>query len=120
VGSAGIVAHGLNPKATQVMAEAGVDISLQVSTPITALNLGDWDWLVTVCGDAEEQCPVLPASVVKRHWPLADPAKATGSEAHIDAVFRATRDDLRSRVIQLLEEIEEASIRGRPRSPSKK
>lgn len=100
--SAGIEAHGKNPRAIAVMAEAGVDISAQESTRLTDEMLAGADYLVTVCGHADEHCPVLPAGVRKEHWPLPDPAKATGTEDEIMAVFRASRDDIRDRVADLL------------------
>ncbi len=102
VGSAGIVAHGKNPRAIAVMGQAGVDISSQESTQLTAAIL-DWaDYVVTVCGHADEHCPALPPNTRKEHWPLDDPAKATGSEEQILQVFRATRDEVRERVVDLL------------------
>lgn len=61
--------------------------------------------VVTVCGHADEHCPALPPGVQKRHWPLEDPAKATGTEQDILARFRATRDEVRDRVAALLAEI---------------
>ena len=100
--SAGIEAHGKNPRAIAVMAEAGVDISAQESTRLTDEMLAATDYLVTVCGHADEHCPVLPTGMRKEHWPLSDPAKATGSEEEIMAVFRASRDDIRARVADLL------------------
>jgi len=100
--SAGIEAHGRNPRAIAVMAEAGVDISAQESTRLTDAMLAGVDLVVTVCGHADEHCPVLPAGTVKEHWPLSDPAKATGPEAELMAVFRATRDEVRQRVADLL------------------
>lgn len=103
--SAGIEAHGKNPRAIAVMAEAGVDISGQESTRLTDEMLAAADYLVTVCGHADEHCPRLPAGLRKEHWPLSDPAKATGTEDEIMAVFRASRDDIRSRVADLLERL---------------
>ena len=105
VQSAGIEAHGKNPRAIAVMAEAGVDISHQESTRLTSAMLAWSDVVVTVCGHADEHCPALPPGVHKIHWPLNDPAKATGTEAEIMAVFRATRDDIRDRVKQLFSEL---------------
>jgi len=105
VRSAGIEAHGQNPRAIEVMREAGVDISQQRSTPLTP-DMLDWaDLVVTVCGHADEQCPVLPAGTRKEHWPLDDPARAEGSEAGVTAVFRACRDDIHNRVEALLRRI---------------
>ena len=105
VQSAGIEAHGKNPRAIAVMSEAGVDISNQHSTKLTAEMLAEADYLVTVCGHADEHCPALPAGVRKEHWPLDDPAKATGNEEEIMAVFRASRDDIKDRVINLLDRL---------------
>jgi len=104
VASAGIEAHGKNPRAIAVMAEAGLDISRQESTIVTDDMLHRADVVVTVCGHADEMCPALPPSVRKVHWPLADPARATGSEAEILAAFRATRDEVEDRVRRLLSE----------------
>jgi len=101
--SAGIEAHGQNPRAIAVMAEDGVDISGQQSTRLTEAMLDDVDIIVTVCGHADEHCPALPATVRKLHWPLSDPARAEGDEEHILSVFRACRDDIRERVRQLLD-----------------
>lgn len=103
--SAGIEAHGKNPRAIAIMREAGIDISGQESTRITDAMLEAADVVVTVCGHADEHCPAVPARVRKIHWPLNDPAKATGSEASVMAVFRASRDDIRDRVLALLEEL---------------
>jgi len=107
VQSAGIEAHGKNPRAITVMKEAGVDISGQESTRVTDEMLAAADVLVTVCGHADEHCPVVPAGVHKIHWPLEDPARATGSEEEIMDVFRASRDDIRRRVAALLDELKQ-------------
>ena len=101
--SAGIEAHGKNPRAIAVMQEAGLDIASQESTKVTPAMLAQADLVVTVCGHADAHCPVLPTGTRKEHWPLDDPAKTTGSEAEIMAVFRTSRDDIRSRVQDLLQ-----------------
>ena len=100
--SAGIEAHGKNPRAIAVMREAGVDISHQESTRVTPEMLAQADLVITVCGHADEHCPILPPGVRKQHWPLEDPAKATGTEEQIMAKFRATRDEVKSRVEGLI------------------
>ncbi len=105
VESAGIEAHGKNPRAIAVMQEAGVDISGQESTVMTQSMLDAADTVVTVCGHADEQCPALTPETRKIHWPLEDPARATGTEEEIMAQFRDTRDEVRSRVVDLLETI---------------
>ena len=107
--SAGIESHGKNPRAIEVMREAGVDISQQESTKLTDEMLTTADYVVTVCGHADKNCPVLPAGTRKEHWPLDDPAKATGSEDEVMAVFRASRDDIRRRVEGLIKRLENES-----------
>ncbi|MEJ8567737.1 arsenate reductase (thioredoxin) [Elongatibacter sediminis] len=103
--SAGIEAHGKNPRAIQVMAEAGVDISGQESTIVSPAMLDQANLVVTVCGHADEHCPILPSGVRKLHWPLEDPARAAGGEDEVLNVFRATRDDIRERVETLIREL---------------
>jgi arsenate reductase len=102
VQSAGIEMHGKNPRAIDVMREASVDISRQESTKLTDQMLAAANYVVTVCGHADENCPVLPAGVRKEHWPLDDPAKAIGSEGEVMAAFRESRDDIRLRVEGLI------------------
>lgn len=101
VASAGIETHGLNPLAVQVMAEVGIDISNQQSKLIDADYLKHCDLVVTLCGDARDHCPVTPPTVQKQHWPLNDPAQATGTEAERLAVFREVRDQIEERVWNL-------------------
>ena len=108
--SAGIEAHGKNLRALQIMQEAGIDISDQESTRLTDDMLTWADLVVTVCGHADEHCPVLPSGTRKEHWPLNDPAKATGSEAEIMTVFRASRDDIRQRVEDLIARLKQELV----------
>lgn len=103
--SAGIESHGKNPRAIAVMAEAGIDISNQQSTKLSDSMLESADYVVTVCGHADEHCPTLPAGTRKEHWPLDDPAKATGTEEDIMTVFRQSRDEIRERVAGLIERL---------------
>ncbi len=100
--SAGIESHGKNPRAIAVMKEAGVDISAQESTTVSEQMLQAADLVVTVCGHADEHCPALPTGTNREHWPLNDPAKASGSEEEIMQVFRASRNDIEQRVKDLL------------------
>lgn len=102
VRSAGIEAHGQNPRAVAVMREAGVDIAGQASTKLTGDMLRWADLVVTVCGHADKHCPALPAGTRREHWPLPDPANAAGTEAEIMTVFRESRDEIRRRVEDLL------------------
>ena len=105
VQSAGIVAHGKNPRAIAVMLEAGIDISTQESTQLTDVMLQWADCVVTVCGHADEQCPTLPPGVQKQHWPLEDPAGAIGTEEEIMAKFRETSNKVKEHVQVLLTEL---------------
>ncbi len=108
--SAGIEAHGKNPRAISIMKEVGVDISHQESTQLTPEMIQEADIIVTVCGHADEHCPVIPAGTHKEHWPLDDPARAKGSEEAILGVFRQTRDQVRERVEDLLARIRSEGI----------
>jgi arsenate reductase len=101
--SAGIVAHGKNPRAITVMQEAGVDISSQESEALDPKLLDEVDLLVTVCGNADETCPTVPASCRKVRWPFDDPAKATGTEEEIMAEFRRVRDQIKARIAQFVQ-----------------
>ncbi|GBE07532.1 arsenate-mycothiol transferase ArsC1 [bacterium BMS3Bbin11] len=100
--SAGIEEHGKNLHTIKVMAEAGIDISNQKSTRLTDEMLNQADLVITVCGHADEHCPVLPAGTRKEHWPLDDPAKASGTVDENLDVFRATRDEVHQRVKDLI------------------
>ena len=109
VQSAGIEAHGKNPRAIAVMAEAGVDISAQESTRVTEAMLQAADLVITVCGHADEHCPTLPAGSRKEHWPLDDPAKVAGDEEQIMNIFRASRDEIKQRVNELVNRLKSKS-----------
>ena len=108
--SAGIEKHGMNPHAIKVMAEAGVDISQQYSkTPVELANLS-FDYVVTVCGHADENCPVFPGTTRVVHAAFEDPPKLTkhlpdGEEKL--AVYRRVRDEIRSFVAELPENLSE-------------
>jgi arsenate reductase len=99
VQSAGLEAHGLNPRAVKVMAEAGIDISNNASKTIDEDTLNRATFVITLCGHADEHCPViLNPNVIKWHWGFDDPAKATGTEEEIMDQFRKVRDAIKSRI----------------------
>jgi len=102
--SAGIEAHGLNPTAVRVMAEKGIDISGQTSEVIDPQLLAKADWVITLCGDANDRCPAVPPHVRREHWGFDDPAKATGTEEERLAVFRRVRDEIEERIRRFAEE----------------
>lgn len=105
VKSAGVEAHGLNPKAVQVMQEAGVDISNHTSDEIDPEVLQKCDYVITLCGDANDKCPLTPAEVKREHWDLSDPARAVGTDQEIRNTFRQVRDEIQARVKDLLKRI---------------
>jgi len=92
--SAGIETHGVNPKAIAVMKEDGLDISHHTSNNINEYRNIDFDYVITVCDNAKEQCPVFPSKAKKFHQNFPDPAKATGTEEIIQN-FREVRDQIK-------------------------
>ncbi|MFB9274429.1 arsenate reductase (thioredoxin) [Cohnella cellulosilytica] len=108
VKSAGLEAHGLNPRAVEAMKEAGVDISSHTSDVIDPDILNRAAYVITLCGHADEHCPVVSnPGVIRWHWGFDDPAKATGTEEEIREQFRAVRDAIRSRVEMLCRSLTE-------------
>ena len=101
--SAGIEAHGLNPNAVKVMAEVGVDILNNTSDVINMDILYHADFVVTLCGDAADKCPITPSHVKRAHWGFDDPAKATGTEEEKWAVFQRVRDEIEARIKKFAE-----------------
>jgi len=96
--SAGIEAHGQNPRAIAIMQEAGVDISGQESEILDPELLKTIDLLVTVCSHADAHCPAVYIPGKREHWPFNDPARASGTEEEIMAEFRRVRDEIRARI----------------------
>ncbi len=100
VRSAGIEAHGLNNWAVKVMDEVGIDISKQTSNIIDTAILERATLIVTLCGDAKDNCPTVPQTVNKQHWGFEDPAKAKGTEEERWRVFQRVRDQISARIIE--------------------
>ncbi|MEK3937477.1 arsenate reductase (thioredoxin) [Sporosarcina sp. FSL W7-1349] len=96
--SAGIEAHGVNPKAIEAMREVGIDITNQTSDIIDPDILYNADLVVTLCGDAADKCPVTPSHVRRVHWGFDDPAKAEGNEVEKWRVFQQVRDEIGDRI----------------------
>lgn len=111
--SAGIETHGLNPNAVKVMAEAGVDISNHTSKNVNTLFAVPLDYVVTVCGHADETCPSFPGKVRKVHVGFDDPpklakeiaARGGSAEEQLDA-YRRVRDEIRKWVDTLPDSLE--------------
>lgn len=103
--SAGLEAHGLNPRAVKVMEEAGVDISGHRSEVIDPAVLERADYIITLCGHADEHCPAVSnPNATRWHWGFDDPAKASGTEEEIIAEFRRVRDEIRERIARFVAE----------------
>jgi len=96
--SAGTEPKGLNPKAVQVMAELGIDIAQNSSDHISKYEDQTFDFVITLCGDANEKCPLFFGGVKRVHMGFADPPKATGSEEEVLSVYRRVRDEIRQQV----------------------
>jgi arsenate reductase len=103
--SAGIIAKGLDPLAVKVMAEVGVDISGQRSKTLDELSGLEFDYVVTLCDDAQETCPVFPGRARMVHKGFDDPprlAPLTENEAQRLTVYRRVRDEIRAFIEDLL------------------
>jgi arsenate reductase len=90
--SAGIETHGVNPKAIQVMAEDGVDISHHTSNNVDEYTTVPFDYVITVCDNANEACPFFPGNVERFHQNFPDPVKAAGDAEQVMDEFRRVRD----------------------------
>ncbi|MYL35221.1 arsenate reductase (thioredoxin) [Pontibacillus yanchengensis] len=98
VKSAGIEAHGLNPNAVKAMKEVDMDISEQESDIIDQEVLNNAEFVVTLCGDARDKCPITPTHVRNEHWGFDDPAKAEGTDEEKWDVFQRVRDEIGERI----------------------
>lgn len=103
--SAGVWPVGVSSRAIQVMAEAGVDISSQTSDHVDDFKTIDFDYVITLCDNAREQCPVFSGKAKLIHKPFEDPTFVMGSTDAIIAAFRQTRDQIRAFVETLPESL---------------
>lgn len=101
-GSAGTEKTSVNPLAIRVMAELGIDLGAHTSKLYDDVISQAWDYLITVCDDANERCPWVPGSVQRLHWSFPDPSRATGTEEQRFAVFRRVRDQIKERLTDWL------------------
>lgn len=102
--SAGIETHGVNPRAIATMKEDGIDISGHTSNNIEEYRGIAFDFVITVCDNARETCPFFPTEATKFHYNFPDPAKATGTEAEIEAEFREVREMIKRYCREFVEE----------------
>jgi arsenate reductase (thioredoxin) len=102
--SAGVRATRVNPRAIQVMAEIGIDISGQRSKSLAEFMADNFDLAITLCDQAQRECPMFLAADRRIHVGFPDPAGATGTEADIMDEFRKVRDEIRQKMVPLLQE----------------
>jgi arsenate reductase (thioredoxin) len=96
VASAGSNPAGyVHPLAVKVLSEIGIDIARHTSKHMNEFLACDVETVITVCGKADQVCPIFPGQVNRHHWPFEDPAHAVGTEAEQLEVFRAVRDQIR-------------------------
>lgn len=95
--SAGIETHGLNPGAVAIMAEDHIDISEHMSNHVDEYSGIEWDYIITVCDHAKENCPFIPSANAKRlHHNFFDPSKVQGTTEEKHAAFEKARNEIRS------------------------
>jgi arsenate reductase len=99
VHSAGLEPKGIHPLTIRVLEEIGVDASAHTSKPLTNyIGKMHFGYLITVCSNADERCPIFPGMGVRLHWPFEDPAAFQGSEEEKLAKFREVRDQIDERI----------------------
>ncbi len=96
--SAGVNPSHIRPEAIEAMRELGIDISEQRSKSVDEFSGQQFDYVITVCDDANQQCPIFPGKAERIHWSIDDPVAVKGNEAARLAAFRVARDDLRERL----------------------
>ena len=96
--SAGTKPTHVRPEAITVMHEVGIDISSHRSKSVDEFAGQNFDYVITVCDNAKESCPVFPAKTKRIHWSIEDPAAVRGSEEEVSTAFRRARDELRARL----------------------
>jgi arsenate reductase len=111
--SAGVRATRVNPRAIQVMAEIGIDISGQRSKSMDEFMADKFDLAITLCDQAQRECPMFLATDRLIHMGFPDPAKATGTEEEILNEFRKVRDSIRQQMVPFLEQELRVSTKGK-------
>ena len=102
--SAGTKPSLVRPEAIAVMNEIGIDISGHRSKSVDEFSGEQLDYVITVCDNAKESCPVFPGATKRLHWPFNDPAAINGSDEERRAAFRTVRDQIHGRIMVFLGE----------------
>lgn len=113
--SAGTKPSRVRPEAIEVMRELGIDISGHRSKSVDEFSGQEFDYVITVCDNANESCPVFPGRTRRVHWGFDDPAAVEGAEATRMAVFRRVRDEIREKLAGFIDS-EFSSVPQEPRS----
>lgn len=100
--SAGVRPTGVRPEAIEAMREVGIDISEHRSKSVEEFADQPFDFVITVCDNAKEACPIYPAETRRVHWSFADPAEAAGDFAARLSIFRRVRDEIRARLREFI------------------
>ena len=109
VESAGVAPSRVRTEAIEAMSEIGIDISGHRSKSVDEFLGRDFDYIITVCDNARESCPVFPGNAARIHWSFDDPAAVEGSEGERLSVFRRVRDEIRERLMQFVRDDKVAS-----------
>jgi arsenate reductase len=104
VESAGVAPTSVRPEAIEVMREIGIDISGHLSKSTDVFANESFDYVITVCDNARESCPVFPGRAERIHWSFDDPAATKGSEEERLKAFRTARDQIREKFMGFVEE----------------
>jgi len=100
--SAGVSPTHVRPEAIEVMREIGIDISGHRSKSIDEFSGHEFDYVITVCDNANQECPIFPSKTERIHWSIEDPAAVEGEEQVRLAAFRSVRDELSDRLRTLV------------------
>jgi arsenate reductase len=102
INSAGTNPKGLNPLSVKVMLEKGIDISSNKSKSINKFLGEKFDYIITVCDNAKENCPYFPGGAKYIHWSFSDPASTVGTEEERINVFRKVRDEIEKKILEFI------------------
>ncbi len=102
--SAGVEPTAVRPLAIKAMNEIGIDISGQHAKSLDEFSGQRFDYVITVCDNANQQCPMFPGNTKRIHWSIEDPAEAVGNEEERLKVFQRVRDELRDRLREFVVE----------------
>lgn len=112
VASAGVAPSHVRPEAINSMKEIGIDISAHRSKSVDEFTGQEFDFVITVCDNANEQCPVFPGKTKRLHWGFEDPAAVEGRSEERARVFRRVRDEIKQNLEEFVSEIDCQSLTG--------